>query len=111
MKRSFITAAILCSATAVASSTGEGILRGVHFMSNGVVIAYTSGTKVGSTPSCAASYPNRFALDGTSAGGKVQVAGLLAAYAAGKAVIIIGSGDCSVYGDTETISYFFTADL
>jgi precorrin-3B methylase len=29
---------------------------------------------------------------------------------AGKRVAIFGTGDCGVYGDTESISYFHTVD-
>lgn len=90
-----------------AGSASSGTLSTVHFMSNGVVIASTSGTR-SDVPPCAVNQSSRFSIDGTSAGGKVQVSGLLAAYASGKQVNIIGTGNCSVYGDTETISYFYT---
>lgn len=99
----------LFSANALAGNAGAGTLNTVHFMGNGVVIVYTNGARSG-VPSCASNNPSRFALDGTSAGGKVQLAGPLSAYATGKRVTIIGADNCSVYGDSETISYFYTND-
>ena len=101
--------ALIFYANSYAGSASSGILSTVHFMSNGVVIAYTSGART-DVPSCASNQPSRFTINGTSVGGKVQLSGLLSAYVAGKQVVIIGTGDCSVYGDTETISYFYIAN-
>ena len=99
----------MLAANSHAGSATSGVLSTLHFMSNGIVIAYTSGAR-SDIPPCAVNHPSRFAVDGTSAGGKVQVSGLFAAYTSGKQVIIIGTGDCSAYGDTETINYFYTVD-
>ena len=109
MRASIGLLAFVLSAIAYAGSAGSGVLSTVHFMSNGVVLLYTSGTRA-DVPQCAANFPSRFAVDATSAGGKVQLSGLLAAYATGKRVTIIGTGNCSAYGDSETISYFYTND-
>ncbi|MCH2160092.1 MAG: hypothetical protein MK096_15085 [Oleiphilaceae bacterium] len=92
-----------------AGSAAPGSLSKLHFMSNDVVIVYTSGVR-SNVPSCASSQPKRFALDGTTEEGKVQVSGLISAHAAGKNVTIKGKGSCEAYGDTETISYFYIAD-
>ena len=113
MKRSLLVVSLISlvfSGAVSASSANNGVLSLMHFMSNGVVLVYTSGTRSTDLPACASSEPTRFAVDGTTAGGKVQVAGLLAAYATGKTVAIFGTGDCGVYGDTESISYFHTVD-
>ena len=89
-----------------AGSAGSGVLYNFHFMNNGVVIVYTTGTRTG-VPSCATNQPLRFAVDATTAGGKVQLSGLLSAHAAQKPVVITGRGQCDAYGDTETISYVY----
>lgn len=92
---------------AFGGSAGPGTLSGVHFLTGGIVIVHTSGTRT-DIPSC--SWPTRFAFDSTTAGGKSQLAGLMMAYAAGRQVVIYGTGACSVYGDSETISYFATVE-
>lgn len=110
MKRAiFSVLAFLLAMTAHGGSALPDTLYGLHFMSTGVVLVSTDGQR-SSLPSCASTQPTRFALDATTAAGKVQLAGLLTAYAAGKPVGIIGTGVCSAYGDSETISYFHLVD-
>lgn len=99
----------LSSISALAGDALSGTLSVVHFMANGVVLASTDGAR-SNVPSCAAAQPSRFAIDATTAAGKIQLSGLLAAYAAGKPVRIVGNGTCSAYGDSETINYFYTVD-
>jgi hypothetical protein len=101
-----IAIALLAAPAAWTSIAWDGTLTNPHFMQNGVVLVYTSGNRP-SIPACGAGQPTRFALDGSTAQGKTQVAGLLAAYAAGKQVVIVGTDTCSVYSDSETISYFY----
>jgi hypothetical protein len=93
--------------SANASVAGQGALANPHFMADGVILVYTNGNRTGSIPACGQGQPQRFALNSTTAAGKSQLAGLLAAHAAGKEVIIVGTGDCSVYSDSETINYFY----
>jgi hypothetical protein len=109
MKRVLLATLMLTSVSAFGGDAQPGTLSTVHFMSSGVVMVYTSGSR-SNVPACAASFPSRFVVDGSTAGGKVQVSGLLTAYAAGKSVRIIGTGTCSVAGNSETIDFFYTAD-
>jgi len=109
MKNIFVIAIIMFSANLYAGSATSGILKLVHFMSDGIVIAYTSGTR-SDIPTCAINQPSRFAIDATTSGGKVLLSGLLSAYASGKNVAIFGTGNCLAYGDSETINYFYTVD-
>lgn len=98
------------SLDASAGSAGRGTLSLVHFIRNGVVIAYTDGARA-DVPSCAVSQPRRFAVDATSSEGKVLLSGLLSAYALGKQVTVVGAGTClPQQEDTEAISYFYTED-
>jgi hypothetical protein len=78
-------------------------------MGNGVVIVYYDGGSRTGAPACA-TVNERFAVDGTTAGGKIQVAGLLTAYTGGKTVHLWGNGTCTAYGDTETINYLNTVE-
>lgn len=49
-------------------------------------------------------------IDGTTAGGKEQMVGLLSAHLSGKLVAIDGTATCSVWGDTETVQFFHAVD-
>jgi hypothetical protein len=84
------------------------VLHTVHFLTNGIVMVYSDGNRSG-IPTCA-TQTGRFAIDSTTPGEKAQLAGLLAAYAIGKPVVILGTGGCEVYGDSETINFFYTSD-
>lgn len=98
-----------CSAVNSHAGTADnGTLYQVHFMNNGVVIAYITGTRTGA-PTCA-TITNRFAVDATTPAGKVLLAGLLASHATKTPVRIVGTGTCTAWGDTETINYMNTWD-
>jgi hypothetical protein len=104
-----IAAILVASAAASAGTAAEGTLAAPHFMSSGVIIVYTSGSRTG-VPACATPQPQRFAFDATTAAGKSQLAGMLTAFTAGKSVIMAGTGTCSVIGDSETLSHFYISD-
>jgi len=93
-----------------ASIAWQGTTYMLHAMSSGVVLFYTTGTRSNDVPSCGAVQPNRFAIDSTTPGGKSQLATLLAADAAKRPIVVVGTGSCSVYGDSESVSYFYIAD-
>ncbi|MEE8057132.1 MAG: hypothetical protein V3T17_04765 [Pseudomonadales bacterium] len=97
---------VLHSVNSYAAGYAWGTLYDVHFTGSGAVIAYINGPRQ-NVPTCAVSFPNRFAIDGTSAAGKVQVSGLLSAYLTQKVVVITGTGDCVATGTEETINYFY----
>lgn len=104
MKRTLLTTlCLLSAATAYGSSALPGTLSKPHFLANGNVIVYTDG-QVSGTPPCGSA--GRYSFDATTAGGKIQLSGLLTAYAAGKHVGIVGSGVCSGNGD-EAINYIY----
>lgn len=95
-------------ATSNAGEAGASPFKTVMFFSNGIVLVHTDGART-NVPGCA-TQTSRFAIDSTSAAGKSQLAGILAAYAIGKPVVIYGTNSCALVGDTETISYFSTID-
>lgn len=110
MKKALVTLlALSATATAYGGDALMGTLSQPHFMANGVVLVSSDGQRLG-TPTCAQGSPTRFAIDASTAAGKVQLAGLLSAHATGKPVRIIGTGACSIYSDSETISYFYIGD-
>jgi hypothetical protein len=87
------------------STAYEGELHDIHFMSNGVVLVTTTGSR-STAPTCA-TVAGRFAFDSTTPAGRSQLAGLIAAEAADRRVVIRGSGACTDYADSETIEYFY----
>ena len=102
---------LLLPQTGFSSNASAGNLHTIHYMNNGIVVVYTTGTRTGNLQDCATNQPQRFAIDAKTEAGKVQLTGLLTAYTTGKPVVIIGKGDnCECHGDTETINYFYTAD-
>jgi len=113
MKRLILIATLTVMLAAIGSvafagSAGPTTISTVHFMDSGVVLFYIDANH-NDAPACA-SYGPRFAINGTTAGGKVQLSGLLASYAMGKKIFIYGTGDCVAYSGTETVSYFYTID-
>ncbi len=96
---------LLVPIVAYAGEAGQGAISTPNFISNGVVIFYTSGTRT-NVPACA-TLANRFAINGATAAGRIQVAGLLSAYTQGKQVAVIGTGSCPDWGETESVSYFY----
>jgi len=103
-------AALLSSAMSVhAGTTGPVKLKNIHYMQNGVVIAYIEGPRA-DAPACAAVESMRFALNAATPAGKAQLSGLLVAYTTGRTVTIWGTGACTTWGDTESIDFFSTND-
>lgn len=100
---------LLASISIEASRAAQGVTSNIHFLSSGIVLVYTDGSRSG-IPACGQNPPARFALNSTTVGGRSQLAGLIAADAAKRKVVIVGSGDCGVYGDSETVNYFYIAD-
>jgi hypothetical protein len=100
---------MIIGSTASASVAWHGTLSTPHFMANGVVLIYSSGSRA-NVPSCGASQPARFAFDSTTPAGKSQLAGILTAFASGKQVVVVGNDTCSAYPDSETVNYFYIAE-
>lgn len=102
----FLECTLIASAAHASSVAWQGTIYDPHFMEDGVVLVYTTGSRSG-IPSCGSGQPARFAIDTSNAQGKTQLAGLLTAFAAKQPVVIVGTGDCSVWVDSETIAYFY----
>jgi hypothetical protein len=104
--RQVIAATILAVAPIWAhGGNAGGNISYVHFMGNGVVLFSLNGFR-NDTPACA-TITTRFAFNATTPVGKVQAAGLLTAYAQGKAITVFGTGACADWGDTESVSFFY----
>lgn len=110
MKKFLLFVATLYATASFGSSADAVILSQIYFLSSGAVIVYTNKYPSGDLPACAAGQPYRYAINGASSEGKVQLAGLLTAYVSNKPVNIVGKGTCDAWSDTETISYFNTVN-
>lgn len=111
MKALIAFVVLVYASSSFASSAGPAIPSFLTYRSDGIVFAYFNGTRTGVIPSCATfgsgSY-FRFAINTATAGGKAQLAGLIAAHASAEAVWVRGAGDCGVFGDTESLLDFNT---
>lgn len=105
MKRIFVILMLVFSSNTIAGHADNGNIYNLHFMSNGVVVFYSTGNRV-NPPACA-TQANRFAINATTEGGKVQLSGLMTAQAQGKSITVIGNDSCSAYSDSETVGYFY----
>jgi hypothetical protein len=104
-----LAAGMLAASTASAGTADVGSPNNPYFMTNGVVLFWTTGTRA-NIPDCGKGNASRFAVNGSTAAGKVQVAALLAAYSMGKKIAVWGTGDCEVWHDTETVNFFQMLD-
>lgn len=99
------------AANAWASGGGPALPSFLTYRSDGIVFVYINGTRTGTKPACATAGSGtyfRFAVNSTTAAGKSQLAGLIAAHAAGEKIWLNGTGDCDVYSDTESLLEFHT---
>ncbi|WP_368566250.1 hypothetical protein [Pseudoxanthomonas sp. UTMC 1351] len=91
-------------AVGVMSTVTETEVRHLHFMSSGAVLFHTTTART-DVPACAAGQTTRWAIDANTAAGKAQLAGLLAAHATGKKMSVFGTNTCTIWADTESVSY------
>ena len=93
----------LCTATSgVASTAAQGYVLAITQLREGPFIFGQSGDRT-AQPSC--STLNRWAVDTSTDAGKAMVAIILSAYSMRKQIVIQGTGDCSVWFDSEAIQY------
>jgi hypothetical protein len=106
-----VIALIFCVSALASDETGTVAFEHGQLNSSassaGVTFFYLSGPKTGS-PSCA-NYAGgeRWVINNDWPAAKIQMSILLAAITSGKQVTVRGSGNCSVWGDTETAINIF----
>jgi len=91
------------AAPAISSSSTAGSISNITPNAAGRVFFQHSGTHT-ARPSCATL--DRWVIDTTTAGGQALLSALLTAYSTGKQIQIDGTGNCSAWGDTETVDRF-----
>lgn len=92
-----------------ASEVGPGTIHNIFVMDNGVVLFHMTGNRT-ALPACGTPNPSRWAFDSTTPAGQAKLSFLLTAYSSQKPVAIHGTAACPNWADTETVSYFMTAD-
>lgn len=86
------------AAVGVTNSTTIGPVTSTNY---GVVLFTVAQGAIGGTPGCNTN--QRFAFDSAVAGNKPLVLAVAQASAAGKTIVAVGSGACSVDGSSETL--------
>ncbi|HWW25874.1 MAG TPA: hypothetical protein VNZ85_08275 [Caulobacter sp.] len=110
MRRLFILGCALAVSPAEASEAQLGNIVRLFATSNGAVMFDTTGART-TAPACqGAAVPNRFAINGSTVAGQSQLAALMTAYSLRKRIWIYGSGTCTIWSDTETVSWFWVED-
>lgn len=108
---SAVLATLAFAATpASASEAAVAPISSVFGAWNGAVLFTTSGART-ATPACQGpGLGQRWALDASATAGQAQLSVFMTAYALRKRVTVIGSGVCSIWGDTETVAFFVVED-
>lgn len=106
-----ITITAFSMTRALASTpSGGAVPAWLTYQANGWVYVYfPNSIRSGTIPTCAVNIGGtyyRLVIDTNTAGGKSQLAGLIAAHFAGESVGPWGTGNCNVDGVTESLSYF-----
>lgn len=96
--------ALLISTTALAGTDSNATIFLVLPQASGQVFVYVS-PNISNVPACGSGNPNRFVVDSTTPGGQAIVASVLLAYAQSRKIDFVGTGNCSVWGDTESVWY------
>ncbi|WP_038194734.1 hypothetical protein [Vibrio nigripulchritudo] len=107
MFRMFLFVLILLPFSSMAGNGGKGKITLIEFNANGVILFRHTGART-DVPACVGNnFRNRWAIDAKTDAGKAQLSGILTAYSTGKDVTVIGTNSCSLWGDTETVRYFY----
>jgi hypothetical protein len=95
--------ALLISIPAMASSATIGNVVTLSPTAGAGLIFSQTGTRT-ARPGCA--IYDRWVIDVGTPSGQVMASTLLTAYSLNKRVILYGTGTCTAWPDTETVSYF-----
>lgn len=105
MKRILVgIAALLLTTTAFAGTDYNATIILLLPHAQNVFFVYVS-PNISNVPACGAGAANRFVVDATTPGGQGIIASMLLAYGQGRKIDFIGTGNCPVWGDTESVSY------
>ena len=92
----------IVSVAAQAGGTVTSLVTYTIVQSTGALLVITATAPTGK-PAC--NTQSRFAFDGNTSIGKEYLSLFLTAFALGKSVTIVGTGYCTLWGDSEDIAY------
>jgi hypothetical protein len=92
------------SGRASASDSGIGSITQVISNNSGRVFVTQNGSR-STRPACAVD--PRWVINGSTETGKAMLASMLTAYATNRQILILGTGACADWGDSESIAAFY----
>lgn len=104
VKSLVIVSCLFCNCALAGASLGK--VTGLLVNNQGAAI-FSAGTH-DNKPACATA--GGWIFDSTAAAGKTIISVILSAQAQGKQVQVIGTGNCTYWGDRENISYLTVYD-
>lgn len=102
-----IAATGILSAQADASGTDIGSVYNIQSSNTDRAFFEQNGTRT-ARPACATA--TRWVIDTSTTSGQAMFAHLLTVYALGKKIYISGTGNCALWGDSESVAGFLTAN-
>jgi len=108
-----VAAALFATATPsmASSSGGYGHISAVTATLNGgLTFQDSASSSRAGLPACASGAPNSWVIDASAPQGNVLLHTLLWAIEHNKRISVIGTGSCSLAGDTETVASFTIED-
>jgi hypothetical protein len=104
-----IITCILASSAVRASDSSYGYIQTLNpgLDGSGMLVFTTTGSR-SARPSCATL--DRWTISTNTNAGQFMASAILTAWSLHKRVAITGLGNCSVWGDTETVYYFVVED-
>jgi len=105
----FAVLACWASENSQAGSASGVTIAKIEADDSGLFFVYLSAN-ISNVAACGQTQPNAFAIDSSTAGGKIMITVISEAYALGKSVEVEGSGTCSLYPVYESLHYVITQD-
>lgn len=104
-----LAASLSFASAAHASNAQAGYISEITIFADGTVLFNHDGSR--DTPAaCGAAWPARWAFNSASAAGQSRLSALLSAFGLHKRIRVLGLGNCSNWGDTESLNYFVITD-
>jgi hypothetical protein len=105
----YLTMALMLAASSplFASTSSQGTINTVQPIGGAGLVFFQNGSR-DTRPACATA--PRWVIDVSSNTGQVMASTLLTAYSLGKKIVVVGTGNCYIVGDTETVYYIATVD-
>ena len=106
MRATYLAIALVALLPSIAQAeSGRGYVTDFTTVPGSHSILFNQDGARANLPQCGSNNPTRWAIDPTTAHGQAVAAALLTAFSLHKQVYIVGTGDCSLNGDTESVLF------